>query len=235
MKSALPCLNKWFSGPLNRLLILFLSFTLSSCFDVIDEIKVNKDGSGEFLLTMNFSKSKSKISSIMHLDTFRGYKIPTEAEVEEFIDELVVSLQKSKGITDVKRTVDFEEFIFTLGFSFASAEDINHAIENLSVKIGGQSKSFNLRYSYNESEKKFTRYYELHKVDRENYNKLEQDDKTMVNTAAYISISRFDLEVADCSHVKAKISKSGNAVMIRTSAMDIIKGNSNLTYTVNLK
>ena len=216
------------------LVAVILTTSLSSCFDIIDEITVKNDGSGEFKLTVNMSKSKSKIASIMLLETFRDYKVPSEEEVEVFINDLVVFLNESEGITGVMKTVDFEEFIFTLKFNFDSVQSINKAIENLTVRIAGKPESFSLRYDYDRTTKQFIRLYTPNKVDQQNYDKFEEEDKSMFNTAFYISICRFEQNITSCTNKKAKISKSGKAVMLRTPATDIMEGNSNLTYTIQL-
>ncbi len=219
---------------LKSFLIFVILSSLTSCFEIIDEINLKKDGSGDFLLTINMSKSKTKIESIMLMESIRDYKVPSKDEIEQYIDELVDMLEKSPGISSVKRTIDFDEFIFTIGFHFSSVEDINNAIEKVVLKNTNGSKSINLRYSYNKSTKEFTKYYEPHSRDKNNYEKLEEEDKNMFNEAIYVSINRFEYNVSTCSNKKAKISKSGNAVMIRSSATNILQGNTKITNTIQL-
>jgi len=43
--------------------------SLSSCFEIVEEITMNDDGSGNILMTLNFSRSKSKIKSILLMDS----------------------------------------------------------------------------------------------------------------------------------------------------------------------
>ena len=220
---------------LKSFLILVILCSMTSCFDVIDEINLKKDGSGDFLLTVNMSKSKTKLESIMLLESFRDHKIPSKVEVEKYIDDLVQFLQDSEGLSNVKRTIDFEEFIFTIGFNFISVENINSAIEALTIKNTNKPKSFNLRYSYDASTKQYSRNFIPNAVDQANFEKLGAEDKNMFNEAIYISISRFDAMVSTCSNKKAKISKSGNAVMIRSSATNLLRERNNISNTVQLK
>jgi len=208
---------------------------MTSCFDVIDEINLKKDGSGEFLLTVNMSKSKTKLESIMLLESFRDQKIPSKEEVEKFIDDLALFLRQSEGLSSVKKTIDFEEFIFTIGFDFESVENINSAIEALTLKNAKNPKSFDLRYSYDKSTKQFSRYFTPNTVDQANFEKLNEEDKNMFNEAIYISISRFESMILECSNKRAKVSKSGNAVMLRSSATNLLREKNNITNTVQLK
>ena len=225
-------------GIVKLFVVLIIGSSLTSCFEVVDEISLREDGSGEFLLTVNMSRSKTKIESMMLLENVKGYKVPSKAEVEKFIDDLVIMLKESKGISNVKKTIDFNEFIFTIGFHFNSVEDINNAVERLTVrntKNVRNPESLNLRYAYNTTTREFSRYYEPHDKDKAEYEKLDEEDKKMFNEAIYVSISRFDLQVQACTNKNAKISKSGNAVMIRSSATNIFRGTTSISNTVQLK
>lgn len=208
---------------------------MTACFEVIDEISLKDDGSGEFLLTVNMSKSKTKLESIMLLETFRDKKVPSKEEVEEVIDDLVLFLNQSEGLSNVNRTIDFEEFIFTIAFDFESVENINQAIQGLALKHSKNPKSLNLRYSYDLSKKKYTRYFVPNEVDQTNFEKLNAEDKNMFNEAIYVSISRFESMISECSNKRAKISKSGNAIMIRTSATNLLHEKNDITNAVQLK
>ena len=82
---------------------ILLMFTLNSCFDVLEEINLNEDGSGEMTLTFNLSKSKTKISSLRLLDSVNGYKVPNEDDLEAFLDEAVSYLKKEDGISNIQK------------------------------------------------------------------------------------------------------------------------------------
>ncbi|MDH5599045.1 MAG: hypothetical protein OEY34_07970 [Cyclobacteriaceae bacterium] len=219
---------------LHTFLLLFTLLTLTSCFDVIDEITLNEDGSGEFLLTVNMSKSKSKLNSIMLLDSINGFRVPSKEEIINNLEAWVDYLENSEGLSRVNKTHNFEDFIFTLGFHFRSVDDINRAIENINFK-NKRSEPLNLKYTYDKKNKRFTRYYEPNAEDKENYTRVKEKDKQMFNEAIYISICRFKADVASCTNNKAVISKSGKAVMLKTPAVTIFQGNNTLTNTIQLK
>ena len=71
---------------------------LSSCFQVVEEVTLKNDGTGEMQLTVNFSQSRSKLASIMLMDSLNGYKIPSEKDIQQFMNETVDYLNKSKGM-----------------------------------------------------------------------------------------------------------------------------------------
>ena len=54
------------------ILFIFLIPTLSSCFQIIEEITMRNDGTGDVLLTINLSQSKTKVATVMLLDSVQG-------------------------------------------------------------------------------------------------------------------------------------------------------------------
>ncbi len=91
--------------------LIALSFiyiiSCSSCFEFIEEINLNNDGSGVMQLTLNLSQSKSKVASIMLLDSIHHYKVPDKQEIQKKMNEAVAYLRKQNGISDVKDNIDF--------------------------------------------------------------------------------------------------------------------------------
>ena len=63
-------------------LVFSLILSLSSCFDVVEEIKMNNDGSGELKLTIDLSQSKSNLANYMKAGEINGVEIPTKDEVK---------------------------------------------------------------------------------------------------------------------------------------------------------
>lgn len=56
------------------LLSIFILLCFSSCFQVIEEINLTKAGSGTVNLTLNLSASKTKVASVMLMDSIQGYR-----------------------------------------------------------------------------------------------------------------------------------------------------------------
>ena len=63
--------------------LLSLILILSSCIEIIDDIKLNLDGSGTFKYNINLSSSRTKVNSIIALDSIDGRKIPSLDEIKE--------------------------------------------------------------------------------------------------------------------------------------------------------
>ena len=89
------------------LFLLIIACTFQSCFEIIEEVEMHSDGTGQLMFTLNLSQSKSKMASIMLLDSINGYKVPSKKDIKKSIDELVADLKKAEGVSNVKKKEDF--------------------------------------------------------------------------------------------------------------------------------
>lgn len=213
--------------------IVALTLSLSSCFEVIEEINIANNGSGDVTFTINLSQSKTKLSSIMLLDSVNGYKVPSEKELRGEINNAVVYLRKTNGISNVKSTADFDNFIASVSFSFKNVSNINNLTKSI-LKDQESKVLNNSSYNYNPESGLFVRKYEQFGSARTGFNKLKNADKEVFKTADYVSIYRFQSPVAKMNNSKAVVSKSKKAVMLKTSVMDIINGKASLSNQIQL-
>ncbi|HYG40733.1 MAG TPA: hypothetical protein VD908_19040 [Cytophagales bacterium] len=219
---------------LTNLLFISLVFLLSSCFQIIEEINMNNDGSGEVNITLNMSNSKTRLASIMLLDSINGYKVPDENDIQKVLNEAVGYLQNSEGISNVKKTLDMNNFIATISFSFQNISNINHLssqiLQKQKVKYSNPSS-----YSFAASQGLFIRKYQPVEQGKARYLKLKEEDKSVFRQATYTSIYRFDKDIAKTLNPKAQISKSNKAIMLRCSVEDVITGKVNISNQITLK
>jgi len=140
--------------------LLLLSLTLfTSCFEILEEITLNSDGSGNMLVTFNLSKSKSKIASIMLLDSVNGYKVPSKEDIGSALKEAKNHLKTIDGISNIKTTTDYDNYIFTISCNFSSTDNIDSVFKDLIRKHNKKSKTnFNTtNFSFNKSTNAFKR------------------------------------------------------------------------------
>lgn len=222
---------------LKKLRLLFLMACLpivfSSCFEIIEEISMRADGSGDMTITINLSQSKTKVASILLMDSINGYKVPSKQVIQREINEAVADLKKMPGISNVKSTTDFTNYIGTITFSFKEVSNVN----NISRKIleTQKIKTTNIStYSYNKATATFSRDYKYYASAQSEFNKLKKEDKDVFKTATYTSIYRFPATIAKHSNPLAKVSKSQKAVMQKCSVMDLINGKTSVTNVVQL-
>ncbi|TCD08527.1 hypothetical protein EZ449_11830 [Pedobacter frigidisoli] len=215
------------------LLLIVLIPILSSCFEVIEEITMRNDGTGDVVLTINLSQSKTKVASVMLLDSVQGYKVPSKQKIQQELNEAVAYLKKSPGITNVKSTSDFNNYIATIGFTFKDVSNINNITKNILAqqKIKATNTS---SYSYNKATKTFSRKYQATNTTKTEFNKLKSKDKAVFNGATYTSVYRFESPVTSTTNPASNLSKSKKAVMFKSSIMDLINGKINVSNQIQL-
>ncbi|WP_118974185.1 hypothetical protein [Taibaiella koreensis] len=215
------------------LLLLCLPVLFSSCFEIIEEISMNADGSGAMTITLNLSQSRNKVSSVLMMDSINGYKVPSRAKIKQEMDEAVARLKKMPGISNVSSKTDFNNYIASISFSFREAGNINNISREIleAQKIKTSTIS---TYSYNKATATFSRDYKYYTAAKTEFNKLKKEDKDVFKTATYTGIYRFSNTVMRQTNPKARISKNGKAVMQQCSVMDLINGNASVATQIQL-
>lgn len=211
------------------LLFLLLSFT--SCFELIEQVFVKKDGSGNMQFTLNLSKSKTKINSIRQMKTINGRDVPSENEIKQKIKELEKSVAKTAGITGVKTTMDFDNYIVTMTCNFTNANQLNGIVKSV-AKTGTEVKYLEKSYNYDAANSTFER---LNKISvKKDYNKLSNADKEVFATANYTAIYKFENTINSATNADAKISPSKKAIMLQYSVLDIIQNKKSIENKISL-
>ncbi len=220
---------------MNKILFVLIAIAIccSSCFQVIEEINVRNNGSGDVTLTLNFSQSKTKLASIMLLDSVSGYKVPSKTDVQRKLNETVEYLRKSEGISNVKKSLDFNNFIATISFSFNDVSNLNNLTDDVmkSLKVKNVNQS---SFVYNKNQGSFSRSYVYTTDAKTEYNKLNEDAKSVFKSAAYTGIYRFENEIATFNNKLSTVSKSRKAIMMKASVLDLINGRVNISNKIQL-
>lgn len=213
------------------LLGLLVSCT-TSCFEIIEEVTVHNNGSGQIALTLNASQSKTKLASVMLLDSVQGHKVPSKADITKHVQDLVKQLKAAEGISNVTYKLDLENFIVTLGCDFKKVDNLNSFAQQLwdKQKVKGNFKS----YDFDVGKMLFNRKFTFGKQAKEGFNDMANEDKKVLKDAALTIIYRFDNTIASFTNQQSKLSKSKKALMMKLSIMDIINGKTSVENNVQL-
>jgi len=198
---------------ITTIILLFLSLSLTSCFDIIQDLTVKENGSGKFALTVNLSKSKSQLEKILAQDYLYGFNIPSTRKIEEKLRTLKTEFTKLKGISNVQIQKDFNHYVFKLTFDFQHVNNINQAqieLAKLDPKIGQP-----ITYSY--SAKEFNCSYSKDLL-KEADNQLIQYKLADLSSADLITIFRFDKHIKSCSNSTCKISQNRKTTFNKVTA-----------------
>jgi len=216
-----------------NVVLLSISFLFTSCFEVVEEISLNDNGSGNISMTINLSRSKTKVSSIMLMDTINGYKVPKKREVEKHIQEIVTALKSIKGVSNVKYSTDFTDFIFNVSCDFANVDVLNKVILHFTTRNQANAVTNSKQFSYNKNTKTFVRTYKYN-LARE-MQKISKKDRAVLRDASITTIYRFQSPIAMSKNKVARISKNKKAIMLSVSVKEMINHKTNIKNTIQLK
>lgn len=214
------------------LLLFSCLIIFQSCFEIIEKLFLKADGSGNFELVVNLSKSKTKLNSIIKMKTINGHDVPSTYEIKNKITEIEKTISKTAGISTVRTTVDFDNYIATLTCNFNKVAQLNAAVKNVYDKENGKLKGVEKIYEYDVSTNIFTRMNKFSLAD--DYKKMSNADKEVFATANYTTIYKFDNSVAATSNKETQIAPSKKAIMLKLNALDIITNKKNIENKINL-
>jgi hypothetical protein len=207
---------------------------MTGCFEILEETKVNANGSGSHSLKVNMSQSKMKLASIMELDSIQGHKVPQEVDIVKHLNTIKRSLEETEGISNARIKYDFDEFIFGVSYDYENITSMKDAIWKMAKKGKAKSKDSILIYqSTSFAKNTFKRTLGVDFLNA--FNQLKEEDKSVIKDASYTWIGRFEQEIIKSSNANTKISKSKHAFMLKSKLSDIIFGTNSIENTVVLK
>lgn len=211
-------------------LLCFPLMLLTSCFDIVDKASVKADGTGEYTIIVNASKSKTRLASISKMETINGKKVPKRAEIENKISEAARIFKATPGISNVKTTMDFDNYIIKLSCNFKKIENINAGLEQLKSKnILGKMIPTQI-YGQSADKKSFTR----NKVNtfKADYDKMSKADKEVFNNAKYTSVLQFENTIKSQSNSSYQLSPNKKAIKLEADVLDLILQKKQMQNTI---
>jgi hypothetical protein len=211
---------------------IFLILICPSCFEIVEEINLNNDGSGSFCLTINMSQSKLDINAMLLLDSINGRAVPKIGDAKKTFARIEATLMNDSCISNIKTTKNWDEYIFSISGSFTNVEALNKAINNIYSSLHTAKGNTAPKDHFSYSNKVFKRLYN-YSLDND-YNSLPEKDKMVFKSAKYAAIYRFKTPVSTYSNADALKSKSGMAIMLKTNIKDILTNHKTIENTIHL-
>jgi len=207
-----------------------LLFLLTSCVELIDEIQLNNDGSGKFKYVINLSQSKTNVSSILLLDSINGKKNLKLPEIKQKIFNFKKNLIKQDGISNVIISENYTDYIIKFECDFENLSKLKIAIENSFQEYSNTKNSENwVTYDGIEFSKKIPEYTIFYLKE---FNSIYGEK---LKNGTYTSITRFQVEILDFSNIKSSKSKSGKALMIKTTPNELLINPNILDNIIHIK
>jgi hypothetical protein len=213
--------------------LLFLPLIFTSCIEIIDDISINSDGSGNFKYVVNLSDSKLKVNSILALDSLDGKKVPSIEEIKNIVAEYQDKLEQKEGISNVKVETDYVNFILKFQCDFKSVNDLQNAIKEIAIEKDRKQELKEMQENWLSWDgSKLIR--SVPTLTTETTQKLKKEEADALKMGTYTSITRFDRLIDKVENPKATLSKSNLACMIKTNPHALIQNLSILENTIYL-
>ncbi len=215
-----------------KIFIFLPLLLLTSCFDAVEEVNLNEDGSGSFAFTINMSQSSAKIAAALLVDSINGRKVPSKEEINTRIKELATLAEKIQGISAVKTAQNFETFVFSFRCSFSDLTALNRLLEEVKRTYHQQALMGTKHFEYDKKTNIYTRNGTY--VIGDAYGQLTSLEKSILSKASIVSICRFNSEVISSANPKATIAPSKKAVLLRVNAAAFVKGTETISNKITL-
>lgn len=119
-----------------HLLIFILLLTQSACFEIREQITIDKDGKGTYSMVMDFSASKKMFQMMMDLaNTKEGNAVGLEENPLNGLDSAFTALSSElnliRGISDAKGIKNEQDFLFGIELKYEDIDALNLALNKL--------------------------------------------------------------------------------------------------------
>ncbi len=166
------------------------------------------------------------------METINGKKVPKKSEIESKVTQAASVFKNVAGISNVKTSLDFDNFIIKLSCNFKKIENINARLEQLKAKnILGKSIPTQL-YKQNVAGKTFVR----NNIGsyKNDYDKLSKADKEVFSDATYTSILQFENVIKSQTNHSYTVSPNKKAVKLSGNILDFILQKKQIQNTISL-
>ncbi len=206
-------------------------FCTTGCLEFIEEIALNKDGSGTYEVTLNLSASQTRINSLMAMDSINGKKVPTRREMHDKFEAFVAELNSKSSITSATGNFNDEQWIGSIALDFEELGPMQESvIQSLSQK---EMDTAPYQISWNEKKTMFSRLLATDSVDKWR-KKIEKEDEQQLKKGKVVFIQRFNQPILSCSSSDVRIAKNNKAAMLMTSPLSLLEKPEQLNFNIQL-
>lgn len=220
--------------------LLFCVFTLTSCFELREEVYIKKDGSGTYSLTVDLSGRKQEIAITTSLTDSTQEEKNFVENIENVIQKSSESFSEIGGITQVEYTTDYENYLTGFSFDFDNVEALTAALNQLNPSPAPLKPAF--EFSKRTFERNNTHYLQP-LIERAKERQQTPEDKAtkrfqdyVFESANYIFIVRTEGKIKKFSNKKATYSSGDkNEVVLNYSFSELLSGRVDLDNKMKLK
>ncbi|PIY12504.1 MAG: hypothetical protein COZ18_01870 [Flexibacter sp. CG_4_10_14_3_um_filter_32_15] len=220
--------------------LLLCVFTLTSCFELREEVYIKKDGSGTYSLTVDLSGRKQEIAVTTSLTDSTNEEKNFVANIENVIQKSSESFSEIGGITHVEYNTDYENYLTGFSFDFDNVESLTAALNQLNTEPAPSKPAF--EFSKRTFERNNTHYLQPLLDRAKERQKMAEDEATkrfqdyVFESANYVFIVRTEGKIKKYSNKKATYSSDDkNEVVLNYSFAELLSGRANLDNKMKIR
>ncbi len=202
---------------MNALLFAASVFTMTACFDITEDVTVNKDGSGTYVSTTDATKLSEQLSMLAAMDT-TGMLIPKlKYSLDSSFSANFAKYATIKGISNMK--VDTSKaYLYKVTLNFANVDALNGVI-NVDKKDDAQKNLY--AWAKGKLTRKDSGIGGMGEMGMEDEQQKEMA-KSMLKDMKYTIIYRFPSKVSGMTNKEAKLSADKKTVTLECSLLDVV-------------
>lgn len=216
------------------LILLTLGLFLNSCLEIVEDLKINSDGTGVFKVIVNLSQSRSQIDKLLSQDSIQGQPVPKKETIAQKLETLKAELESQNGISNVVQEIDLQNYIVKLSFSFDKVESLNIAVNNIIKKQDPNAPLNPVIYSF--ENKNFSRTFNSELLS-EAYKNKEKVSAFLADfdQAKLTSIFKFESEIISNNHSSSKLSSSKKSCIEFTYINQLLSNNQLHKHNISIQ
>ena len=207
---------------MTKVYLFSLCLVLTSCFQITEKIHQYSNESGQYSLMVDFSESWFKTKSAIFLGEVDGVRIPEKMEIKKRLMEYKRDALKIQGISKVETSYDFNNYIFSIRFSYSTIASLNAALNLINYDQG----EF-IHFKFNDGLFERIASYPLPED-----LKTKEKRKETLSAALITAVYTFDKTIYGIKNPEGKLSKSKKTVFLRHTVWDVLQDNSLMNNSI---
>ena len=202
---------------INALLLAVSVFTMTACFDITEDVTVNKDGSGTYVSITDASKLSAQLQMFAAMDT-TGELIPKmKYTLDSSFNANFKQYKGIKGISNMKVDTS-KEYVYKVTVDFADINALN-AVINVDKKEAAQKNLY--AWEKGKLSRKDSGIGGMGEMDGEDESQKEMM-KSMLKDMKYKIIYHLPKKISKMTNKEAKLSGDKKTVILECSLLDVM-------------
>jgi len=201
------------------ILIIILSFSLTSCIEIVEEIFINKDKSGTIIYRIDTDEAGSFLNNISGL-----FDLSVEHQVKQEAEKFISKLRSQPGISNIQYNLRSGQSEYFLQFDFSDYKTFNNSLYAMS----GNKKSLFTPSYFKIKKNRFKKInfspWIKRYIEKE---EIEYPSPLILEMITFSSIINCPDEIRNTSPSNVMIDKSKLRCTQKTQLNDILNGKAN--------